>query len=262
MTSSCSASPATLLDKSNRFTDWTRRPADGRATDLRGLGRHPSARRLSETARPISDGADRTEWVAEEMDVLTSPDTYKLEPEKAWQRLRTRVRKPKELAVLIEVAAWREREAQARDIPRRPRAQGRPRRRHRGAGADDDRAALQPALAAQGLRAFEMGARHPRSRQTRASRAIRRRCPRSSATSRRRTAQRSSNLLKVLLRMTAERHAVAAKVIATVDDLEQIAADDNADVPAMKGWRRELFGEKALCAQERQGWRSRSKKAA
>jgi ribonuclease D len=53
-------------------------------------------------------------------------------------------------------------------------------------------------------------------------------------------------LLKVLLRMTAEQHAVAAKVIATVDDLEQIAADDEANVPAMKGWRRELFGEKAL----------------
>jgi ribonuclease D len=53
-------------------------------------------------------------------------------------------------------------------------------------------------------------------------------------------------LLKVLLRMTSERHAVAAKVIATVDDLDRIAADDNADVPALHGWRRELFGEKAL----------------
>jgi ribonuclease D len=53
-------------------------------------------------------------------------------------------------------------------------------------------------------------------------------------------------LLKVLLRMTAERHGVAAKVIATVDDLDRIATDDEADVPAMKGWRRELFGEKAL----------------
>ncbi len=46
--------------------------------------------------------------------------------------------------------------------------------------------------------------------------------------------------------MTAERHGVAAKVIATVDDLERIAGDDDADVPALKGWRRELFGEKAL----------------
>jgi ribonuclease D len=53
-------------------------------------------------------------------------------------------------------------------------------------------------------------------------------------------------LLKVLLRMTAERHGVAAKVIATVDDLDRIAADDEADVPALAGWRRELFGEKAI----------------
>ena len=53
-------------------------------------------------------------------------------------------------------------------------------------------------------------------------------------------------LLKVLLRMTAERNGVAAKVIATVDDLEQIAASDDADVPALKGWRREMFGEKAI----------------
>jgi ribonuclease D len=50
----------------------------------------------------------------------------------------------------------------------------------------------------------------------------------------------------VLLRMTSERHGVAAKVIATVDELDRIAADDEADVPALKGWRRELFGENAL----------------
>src|SRR6202012_1858705 len=60
----------------------------------------------------------RAEWVGDEMRVLTSPDTYRMEPENAWQRLKTRVRKPKELAVLIEVAAWREREAQTRDVPR------------------------------------------------------------------------------------------------------------------------------------------------
>ena len=69
-------------------------------------------------------------------------------------------------------------------------------------------------------------------------------------------------LLKVLLRMTSERHAVASKVIATVDDLEQIANDDQADVAALHGWRRELFGEAALIAEARQGWRWRSKKAA
>src|SRR5208283_2422475 len=60
----------------------------------------------------------RTDWVQEEMQVLTSPETYRMDPQSAWQRLKTRVRKPRELAVLIEVAAWREREAQTRDVPR------------------------------------------------------------------------------------------------------------------------------------------------
>ena len=66
---------------------------------------------------PIS-GRGRTDWVRDEMEVLTSPDTYRADPASAWERLKTRVRKPKELAMLMEVAAWREREAQARDVPR------------------------------------------------------------------------------------------------------------------------------------------------
>src|SRR5499425_549474 len=105
------------LDKSHRFTDWTRRPlseaqlryAISDVTHLRQV-----YLKLVEDLRQRG----RAEWVEDEMRVLTSPDTYRLEPENAWQRLKTRVRKPKELAVLIEVAAWREREAQARDVPR------------------------------------------------------------------------------------------------------------------------------------------------
>src|SRR5690349_22707402 len=105
------------LDKSHRFTDWTRRPlseaqlryAISDVTHLREV-----YLKLVEDLRQRG----RAEWVEDEMRVLTSPETYRLEPENAWQRLKTRVRKPKELAVLIEVAAWREREAQARDVPR------------------------------------------------------------------------------------------------------------------------------------------------
>src|SRR5215813_10136732 len=105
------------LDKSNRFTDWSRRPlseaqlryAVSDVTHLRDV-----YLKLVEDLRQHG----RAEWVEDEMSTLTSPGTYRLEPENAWQRLKTRVRKPKELAVLIEVAAWREREAQARDVPR------------------------------------------------------------------------------------------------------------------------------------------------
>ena len=105
------------LDKSHRFTDWTRRPlaeaqlayAVSDVTHLRDV--------YLKLAADL-DERGRTEWMREEMKVLTSPDTYRMEPEHAWERLKTRVRKPKELAVLIEVAAWREREAQTRDVPR------------------------------------------------------------------------------------------------------------------------------------------------
>ncbi len=105
------------LDKSHRFTDWTRRPlseaqltyAISDVTHLRDVYLKLSA---------DLDRRGRTEWVQEEMEILTSPETYHIEPERAWERLKTRVRKPKELAVLMEVAAWREREAQTRDVPR------------------------------------------------------------------------------------------------------------------------------------------------
>ncbi|MBV9824974.1 MAG: ribonuclease D, partial [Alphaproteobacteria bacterium] len=106
-----------VLDKSHRFTDWSRRPltaaqiayAISDVTHLRDVY-------VALSADLAKRG--RSEWVGEEMEVLTSPDTYRADPETAWERLKTRVRKPKELAVLIEVAAWREREAQSRDVPR------------------------------------------------------------------------------------------------------------------------------------------------
>jgi len=104
-------------DKTHRFTDWSRRPltkeqiiyAVSDVTHLRDvfLALEPDLRKRG-----------RSDWVSEEMEVLTSPRTYDFHPERAWERLKTRVRKPKELAVLMEVAAWREQEAQSRDVPR------------------------------------------------------------------------------------------------------------------------------------------------
>src|SRR5256884_6447816 len=104
------------LDKSYRFTDWTRRPlseaqltyAISDVTHLRDVYLKLSA---------DLDARGRIDWMREEMKVLTSPDTYRFEPEHAWERMKTRVRKPKELPILIEGAAWREREAQERDVP-------------------------------------------------------------------------------------------------------------------------------------------------
>ena len=233
-----------VLDKSSRFTDWTRRPMSEAQLNYAVS----DVTHLREVYRALSADLERrgrAEWVSAEMDVLTSPDTYRADPENAWQRLKTRVRKPKELAVLIEIAAWREREAQSRDIPR-----GRVLK-------DDvlgDIAVQAPATVERlsHLRSLPKG--FERSKWGDAIvEAVNRAIARDPKTLPRLERSRSVanggatvELLKVLLRMTAERHAVAAKVIATVDDLETIAGDDDADVPALRGWRREIFGNKAL----------------
>jgi len=232
------------LDKSHRFTDWTRRPlseaqlayAVSDVTHLRDV----YLALLDDLTR-----RGRADWLQEEMHVLTSTDTYRMDPENAWQRLKTRVRKPKELAVLIEVAAWREREAQSRDVPR--------------SRVLKDEVIADIAVQApttidrlKNLRSLPKGFERSRWGEAIIA-AVERGLARDVKTLPRPVRLPVAvngtavvELLKVLLRMISESHHVAAKVIATVDDLERIAADDAADVPALTGWRRELFGEKAL----------------
>jgi ribonuclease D len=233
-----------VLDKSLRFTDWSRRPlsaaqvayAISDVTHLRDVF-------LSLSADLQRRG--RSEWVGEEMEVLTSPDTYRAEPETAWERLKTRVRKPKELGVLIEVAAWREREAQSRDVPR-----GRV-LKDEALGDIATHAPTTPERLAA-LRSLPRG--FERSKWgVEILEAVKRGIARDPGELPQLERPRQSingnatvELLKVLLRMTSERHGVAAKVIATVDDLERIAGDDRADVPALHGWRGELFGDQAI----------------
>ncbi|HEY0301388.1 MAG TPA: ribonuclease D [Rhizomicrobium sp.] len=233
-----------VLDKSNRFTDWTRRPL----TDAQITYALSDVTHLRDVYVKLAADLEkrgRTNWVEAEMSILTSPETYRADPANAWERLKTRVRKPKELAVLMEIAAWREREAQTRDVPRSRVLK------------DDvlgDIATQAPTTIEKlgHLRSLPKG--FERSRWGEAIvEAVQRGIDRDPKTlprfERFRPAQNGAatvELLKVLLRMTAESHGVAAKVIATVDELDRIAADDEADVPAMKGWRRELFGEKAI----------------
>jgi ribonuclease D len=232
------------LDKSHRFTDWTRRPLTEAqlayaASDVTHL-RQVYVALVEDLKR-----RGRVDWVAEEMSVLTSPDTYRMEPDNAWRRLKTRVRKPKELAVLIEIAAWREREAQARDVPRS---------RVLKDEVLGDIAVQAPTTLEKlkHLRSLPKGFERSRWGQDVID-TVQRGLARDPKTlpplDRPKTVNANGatvELLKVLLRMTSEEFGVAAKIIATVDDLEQIAGDDDADVPAMRGWRRELFGEKAL----------------
>jgi len=233
-----------VIDKSNRFTDWSRRPlsaaqvsyAISDVTHLREVF-------LSLSADLQSRG--RSEWVGEEMEVLTSPDTYRADPESAWERLKTRVRKPRELSVLMEVAAWREREAQSRDVPRgrvlKDEAIGdiamhAPTTTERLASLRSlPRGFERSKWGAEIIEAVKRGLARDPSELPRLDK------PRQGV-----NGSATVELLKVLLRMTSEQHGVAAKVIATVEDLERIAIDDRADVPALHGWRREMFGEQAI----------------
>jgi ribonuclease D len=232
------------LDKSHRFTDWTRRPL----SEAQLSYAISDVTHLRDVYLALVDDLGRrgrVDWVQEEMRVLTSADTYRMDPDNAWQRLKTRVRKPKELAVLIEVAAWREREAQSRDVPRS---------RVLKDEVIADIAVQAPTTTEKlkNLRSLPKGFERSRWGEAIVAAVMRglerdtKTLPRPARLPTTVNGTAVVELLKVLLRMISEHHHVAAKVIATVDDLERIAAADDADVAALTGWRRELFGEKAL----------------
>ena len=231
-------------DKTHRFTDWSRRPLSAEQIHY-AVSDVTHLRDVFAALDADLKKRSRNDWVSEEMEVLTSPKTYDFHPERAWERLKTRVRKPKELAVLMEVAAWREKEAQSRDVPRS---------RVLKDDAVGDIATHAPTTLERlaSLRSLPKGFDRSKWGADIVA-AVQRGLARDVSTLPKIEKPRNNTnggaiveLLKVLLRMTSERHAVASKVIATVDDLEQIATDDHADVAALRGWRREMFGEAAL----------------
>lgn len=234
------------IDKSSRFTDWRRRPLSQQQLDyaladvthLVDVYEHLDAK-LNETGR--------SHWLNDEMEVLTSVETYDLHPDDAWKRLKMRVRKPAELAALQAAARWRELEARERNVPR-------------GRVLKDDAlfeiAQQQPrnAEALSKLRATPKGWERSSS-ATSLLAAVNAaldvpkedlpKLPRH--THNPEGAGAASELLKVLLRLVAEEQGVATKVLATGDEIDRIAAEgDKADVAALTGWRREVFGNRAL----------------
>jgi len=233
------------LDKTSRFTDWSRRPLSERQL-IYALGDVTYLRDLFPKLRAQLEESERASWLNEEMAVLTDPATYELHPEQAWRRLKMRIKTPKALGVLMELAAWREREAQTQDVPRSrvlkdealydiagqsPRTVedlGSLRSLHNGfARSQRGRAVLE---------AVQLGL----ERDPKTVPPLQRGEPMPPE------AQAVVDLLRVLLKATAGRHGVAPKLIATSDELEQIARSDDADVAALRGWRRKLFGEGAL----------------
>ena len=234
------------LDKSSRFTDWSRRPlskkqlvyALGDVTHLRDIYRHLKAE-LESTGRAT--------WLDEEMATLTTPETYRVEPETAWTRLKLRVKNRKSLAVLIELAAWRETLAQSQNVPR-----GRILRDE--ALYDIANQAPQSTDQLSGLRTVSDGfSRSARAREIidavkrglerdmKSVPPLRQNLPLSAE------ATATLELLKVLLKAAAAKNGVAPRLIADSSDLESIArGGDIDDLPAMNGWRKKLFGDDAL----------------
>ena len=234
------------IDKTSRFTDWSRRPLSEKQLDY-ALADVTHLRDVYLKLKNQLEAEGRAEWLTEEMAILESRETYDLPPEQAWQRLKMRLRKPTELAVMQYVAAWREREARSRNVPRsrvlkddaiyeiaqqQPKdteALGRLRTIPKGWERSSSGAAiLEQVNTALALPKSEM----PHlQRHTHAPEGT----------------QSAVELLKVLLRLTSEKHGVASKVIANSDDLEKIAAEgEKAEVAALQGWRKELFGDLAL----------------
>lgn len=233
------------LDKSSRFTDWSRRPLTDKQLRY-ALGDVTHLRGIYEKLKEELESSGRSTWVAEEMAELTDPRNYRTEPEDAWKRLKNRARSHSELAIMIELAAWREREAQRQNVPRNriikddtiydvmvqaPKTVedlSRLRTVHDGLARSqrgrDMVEAVKAALARPVEDLPELPVHEP--------------LPPSAVA--------AADLLRVLLKAVAAEYDVAAKLIANTEELDKIAVDDNADVPALHGWRRELFGESAL----------------
>ncbi len=234
------------IDKSSRFTDWRHRPLSDKqltyaladVTHLVEVYRHLQAELERE---------NRAHWLNEEMKVLTARETYDPQPEDAWKRLKMRLRKPLELAVVQGVAAWREREARERNVPRGrvikddaifEIAQQQPRDAAALARLRTTPKGWERSSTAAGLLAVVNAVLSlPKDELPRMPKAP----PQAEGSN------AATELLRVLLRLIAEKEGVAAKVLASGDDLDRLASEgEKADVPALHGWRREVFGDKAL----------------
>ena len=233
------------IDKSSRFTDWARRPLGDRQLTY-ALSDVTHLRLVFEALEERLRANGREPWLADEMAVLTDPATYVVAPEDAWRRLKLRNPKPRTLAVLRELAALRENEARRRDLPRNrvlrdevlteiaASVPSTPEELARARSISDN---VAKGKLGQGiLEAVRRGANSDRNRWPRPP----------AATPPRRGREPVVELLRVLLKLKAEEHGVAQKLIANMADLDLIADDDDADVPALSGWRREIFGDAAI----------------
>ena len=233
------------IDKSSRFTDWSRRPLSQKQLDY-AIGDVTHLRTIYEYLKKNLEKTGRSAWVQEEIAALQDPMLYTMEPDTAWKRLKPRTSNKRFLSMIAALAAWREREAQLRDIPR-------------GRVLKDEAlmeiAAHPPETAdkLESIRAVPKGFGNSRlgkglmdaieeGKTLKAPEPIELDRPRR----RREPSQAAVDLLKTLLRLRAEAVGVAPRLIANADDIERLAAEEDEGVPALHGWRAQVFGNDAL----------------
>ncbi|MEM9782358.1 MAG: ribonuclease D [Pseudomonadota bacterium] len=237
------------LDKSSRFTDWARRPLSDKQLAY-AIGDVTHLRVVYEALSNRLDSSGRAEWVAEEMAILRDPATYTTEPEEAWRRVKARSSNGQMLAVIRELARWREATAQSRDVPRSRLmkddalievAAARPRDMEGLAKLRLlQREARKPETAEAILEAVAAGVATPPDER-----------PSLPPTPRRREGSAAvADLLRVFLKARADHLGIAPKLIASTAELDALAGEDNPDVPALKGWRLDAFGRDALKLKE------------
>ena len=235
------------IDKSARFTDWSHRPLSKRQLEY-AMADVTHLRVIYEWLKARLEKTGRSSWVAEEVAALQDPALYKLDPEQAWKRLKPRTTNKRFLAVLAALAAWREREAQTRDIPRgrvlkdealteiaahppeTPEALDRIRAVPKGFANSKMGKGLMDAIL-QGVSGPPPEGAVADNRQQR-----RRREPSPAVV----------DLLKTLLRLRAEAAHVAPRLIANAEDIERLAAHEDDGLAALHGWRQEVFGKDAI----------------
>jgi ribonuclease D len=233
------------LDKASRFTDWAHRPLTERQIQY-ALADVIHLRTVYERLQEILGRNGRSTWFAEEMAGLVDPAIYRTEPGEAWRRFRLRGRADRRfLGVLRTVAAWREAAAQARDLPRgrimkdeavlEIAAHAPKTIEHLARTRSLPKGVAEGKLGQEILDAVMQGLGDPDPPPALPGKAE----PPPGIGP-------LIELLRVLLKQRCEHFQVAQKLLASADDLEAIAADDNADVPALHGWRREVFGNDAL----------------
>ncbi|MET4101937.1 ribonuclease D [Roseovarius sp. MBR-78] len=233
------------VDKSSRFTDWSRRPLS-EAQKAYAIADVTHLRQIYEFLAARLDKTGRSAWVQEELSTLANPDTYRTDPAEAWRRLKTRNTAPRFLAILRELARFRESYAQARDVPRSrvykddallELAATKPQSMQ-----DLGRARLLLREARKGeiadgiIAAVKAGLDCPQDDLPRVA---------ENANGKAQANPAIADMLRVLLKARSDQSGVAGRLIASAADLDHLAAGGH-DVPALSGWRREVFGEDAL----------------